>query len=77
MVRKLVTYILEDYTGLEDGYCIMATTLVDKDGEPLQNANISQICADLKANGDGYIEGGEEFILIDKAVSIVRDGGRE
>lgn len=25
MVRKLVTYILEDYTGLEDGYCIMAT----------------------------------------------------
>lgn len=27
MVRKLVTYILEDYTGLEDGYCIMATKL--------------------------------------------------
>ena len=77
MVRKLVTYILEDYTGLEEGFCIMATSLVDKDGEPLQNANLGQICADLKANGDGYIEGGEEFILIDKAVSIVRDGGRE
>lgn len=77
MVRKLVTYILEDYTGLEDGYCIMATSLVNKDGEPLQGADLGQICADLKANGDGYIEGGEEFILIDKAVSIVRDGGRE
>lgn len=77
MVRKLVTYILEDYTGLEEGFCIMATSLVDKDGEPLQNANLGQICADLKANGDGYIEGGEEYILIDKAVSIVRDGGRE
>ena len=77
MVRKLVTYILEDYTGLEDGFCIMATALVDKDDEPLQNANIGQICADIKANGDGYIDGGEEFILIDKAVSIVRDGGRE
>ena len=31
-VRVLVTYILEDYTGIEDGYCIMATKLM-KDGE--------------------------------------------
>ena len=77
MVRKLVTYILEDYTGLEDGFCIMATSLVNKDDEPLQGADLGQICAELKANGDGYIDGGEEYILIDKAVSIVRDGGRE
>lgn len=76
-VRKLVTYILEDYTGLEDGFCIMATSLVNKDDEPLQGADLGQICAELKANGDGYIDGGEEYILIDKAVSIVRDGGRE
>jgi len=77
MVRKLVTYILEDYTGLEDGFCIMATSLVNKDGEALQGADLGQICADIRANGDGYIDGGEEYILIDKAVSIVRDGGRE
>ena len=77
MVRKLVTYILEDYTGLEDGFCIMATSLIDKDGEPLQNANLRQICADIRANGDGYVDGGDEYILIDKAVEIVRDGGRE
>lgn len=32
MVKMLVTYILEDYTGIEDGYCIMATKLM-KDGE--------------------------------------------
>ena len=32
MVRVLVTYIIEDYTGIEDGYCIMATKLM-KDGE--------------------------------------------
>lgn len=32
MVKALVTYILEDYTGIEDGYCIMATKLM-KDGE--------------------------------------------
>lgn len=77
MVRKLVTYILEDFTGLEDGFCIMATSLVNKDGEVLQGADLGQICADIRANGDGYIDGGEEYILIDKAVSIVRDGGRE
>ena len=62
---------------LEDGFCIMATSLVDKDGEALQGADLGQICADIRANGDGYIDGGEEYILIDKAVSIVRDGGRE
>ena len=32
MVKVLVTYILEDYTGIENGYCIMATKLM-KDGE--------------------------------------------
>lgn len=32
MVKVLVTYILEDYTGIEDEYCIMATKLM-KDGE--------------------------------------------
>ena len=31
-VKVLVTYMLEDYTGIEDGYCIMATKLM-KDGE--------------------------------------------
>ena len=77
MVRKLVTYILEDYTGLEDGFCIMATSLVNKDGEALRGADLGQICADIRANGDGCIDGGGEYILIDKAVSIVRDGGRE
>ncbi len=76
-VRKLVTYILEDYTGLEDGFCIMATSLVNKDGEALQGADLGQICADIRANGDGCIDGDGEYILIDKAVSIVRDGGRE
>ena len=77
MVRKLVTYILEDYTGLEDGFCIMATSLVNKDGEALQGADLGQICADIRANGDGYIDGGEEYILIDKAVGIVEGGGLE
>lgn len=34
-VRVLVTYILEDYTGIEDGYCIMATKLM-KDNENIE-----------------------------------------
>lgn len=74
-VRVLVTYMLDEYTGLEDGYCIMATRLVNESDEPLEYADIKQICNDLRANGDGYIEGGEETILIDKAVSIVEGKG--
>jgi ParB family chromosome partitioning protein len=31
-VRVLVTYLLENYTGLEDGYCIMGTKLVSVAG---------------------------------------------
>ena len=33
MVKVLVTYILEDYTGIEDGYCIMATKLMKESEE--------------------------------------------
>ncbi|WP_285823946.1 ParB/RepB/Spo0J family partition protein [Schaedlerella arabinosiphila] len=76
-VKVLVTYILDAYTGLKDGYCIMGTSLVNKDGEALQRADINQVCADIKANGDGVTEDSEEYILIDKAVEIVRDGGTE
>lgn len=75
MVRVLVTYLLEDYTGLEDGYCIMATTLLNENGEPLDRADLKQICANIEANGDGYIEGGDEYIMIDKAVEMVKSGG--
>ena len=76
-VRVLVTYILTEFAGLEEGYCIMATCLLNENGEPLERADIKQICAEIRANGDGYIEGGDEYIMIDKAVGIVRDGGRE
>ena len=73
-IRKLVTNILEDYTGLEDGFCIMGTALINDNGEQLRPADINQICADIKANGDGYTDDGDEFISIEKAVAIV--GGR-
>ena len=32
-VKVLVTYILEDYTGIEDGYCIMATKIIGGDNK--------------------------------------------
>lgn len=76
-VRVLVTYILEEFAGLEDGYCIMATSLLNKDGEPFDRADINQICADIRANGDGYTEGGDEYIMIEKAVEMVKSGGVE
>lgn len=76
-VRVLVTYIIEDYTGIEDGYCIMATTLLNENGEAFERADLKQICANIEANGDGYIEGGDEYIMIDKAVEMVKSGGIE
>lgn len=75
-VRVLVTYILEEFAGLEDGYCIMATSLMNENGEPFDRADLNQICADIRANGDGYVEGGEEYIMIENAVGIIA-GGKE
>lgn len=74
-VTKLVTYILEDYTGLEDGYCIMSTVPVNENGEPLVYADIEQICRDIEANGDGVTEYNDEIIEIRKAVDMVRSRG--
>lgn len=76
-VRVLVTYILTEFTGLEEGYCIMATCLLNENGEPIERADIKQICADIRANGDGCIENGDEYIMIDKAVGIIEGGGLE
>ena len=75
-VRVLVTYILEEFAGLEDGYCIMATSLMNENGEPFDRADLNQICADIRANGDGYVDGGEEYIMIENAVGIIA-GGKE
>jgi ParB family chromosome partitioning protein len=36
-VRVLVTYLLEDYTGIEDGYCIMATKVIETKKEGKDN----------------------------------------
>lgn len=73
-VRVLVTYILTEFAGLEEGYCIMGTCLLNKNGEPLERADIKQICADIRANGDGMTDDGEEVISINKAVGIVESG---
>ena len=73
-VRVLVTYILTEFAGLEEGYCIMGTCLLNENGEPLERADIKQICADIRANGDGVTDDGEEVISINKAVGIVESG---
>ena len=77
-LEMMISYIEDDSTtsAIEEGYCIMAVRLLNEDGEPFERANIKQICADIRANGDGCIEGGDEYIMIDKAVGIV-EGGRE
>lgn len=77
-LKMMISYIEDDSTtsAIEEGYCIMAIRLLNENGEPFERANIKQICADIRANGDGCIEGGDEYIMIDKAVGIV-EGGRE
>lgn len=70
MVRVIVTYFLDGFTGMEDDYCILGTSLVNENGEPLDRADVKQIIADLRANGDGHIDG-EEYIMIENAVGIV------
>lgn len=30
VIRKLVTYLLENYTGLQEGYCIMGTKDIEQ-----------------------------------------------
>lgn len=77
-LEVMISYMEDDTTtsAIETGYCIMATCLLNENGEPLERADIKQICADIRANGDGCIEGGDEYIMIDKAVGII-EGGRE
>lgn len=77
IVRVLVTYLLDDFAGLEDGFCIMATRLLNESDEPLQNVDIKQICAEIKANCDGYTEDGDDFITVEKAVAFVEGRGIE
>lgn len=73
---QLVTYILTEYTGLEEGFCIMGTSLVNEDDEPLERVDVKKICNELKANADGNIDG-DDVVLIEKAINIVKDGGMD
>ena len=43
MVRVIVTYFLDGFTGIEDGYCILATAPIDGNGGELQEAAAKQI----------------------------------
>lgn len=75
-LEMIISYIEDDSTtsAIEDGYYIMSVILLNEDGEPLERADIKQICANIRANGDGTINGDDEVISIEKAVGIVEDG---
>lgn len=76
-VRVLVTYMLEGYEGLADGYCIMSTWLLNDDGTPLNQVDLNRICRNLRANGDGVTESGEEYIEIENAIGIIEEQQEE
>ena len=78
-VEAIVSHMDDDQTSsaLTDGYCVIGIELTNENGEPFDRADLNQICANIRANGDGYTEGGEEVITIEKAVAIVAGGKEE
>lgn len=73
-ITKYIAYILEEYSGLFEGYCIMATIPVNENNEPLQYADIPQICRNIEANSNGCTEDNDEFILVEDAIEFVTRG---
>ena len=71
--EMLITHVEDDTTSsaIDEGYCVINVVEVNEDGYPLSRVDIRQICAELRANGDGYLEGGEEVIGIESAISII------
>ena len=74
-LTKYISYILEDYTGLMEGYCILATVPVNENDAPLKYADLEGICRGIRGNSNGYTEGGDEYIITEDAVGLVRLGG--
>lgn len=73
-LTKYVAYILEEYSGLLEGYCIMSTIPVNENNEPLQYADIPQICRNIEANSNGCTEDNDDFILVEDAIEFVKRG---
>ena len=72
---RYINYMLEDYTGLAEGYCVMSIVPVNENCEQLQYADIEQICNDVKANCNGCTEDNDDYILVEDAVEFIKRGG--
>ena len=72
---RYINYMLEDYTGLVEGYCVMSIVPVNENCEQLQYADIEQICNDVKANCNGCTEDNDDYILVEDAVEFIKRGG--
>ncbi len=72
-LEVMITHVEDDTTSsaIDEGYCIVNVVEVNENGYPLSQVDIRQICNNLRANGDGYLEGGEEVIGIESAISII------
>ena len=75
-IYMMISHIEDDSTSsaLDTGFCVIGLAELNENGEPLNRADINQICADIRANSDGYIEGGADYILIENAISIIAGG---
>lgn len=75
-IYMMISHIEDDSTAsaIDTGFCVIGLLELNENGEPLNRADINQICADIRANCDGYVEGGADYILVENAVSIIAGG---
>ena len=73
-VIKIVTAMLEDVIGLDDGWCIISLSPVDEDGQTSRYADTAQICRNIESNANGWTADNEEYILVEDAVGFVKIG---
>lgn len=66
--------MLEDYTGLMDGYCVMAMAPISEDGKALSYVDTDKVFSLIESNANGYTTENEEYILVEDAVSYVKIG---
>lgn len=72
--KRIVGYMLEDYNGVMDGYCVMAMSPVSEDGQALGYVDVNKVFGLIESNANGVTNENEEYILVEDAISYVKVG---
>lgn len=72
--KRRVGYMLEDYNGVMDGYCVMAMAPISEDGQALGYVDVNKVFGLIESNANGVTNENEEYILVEDAISYVKIG---